>query len=204
MPCFCRCQSMCCCRRLTQCSRRAWVLAGHSPRPGPLPGRRMSCWRTRHARSRRCGSSAATARRSPTTWRHSRRGVQPLSTQGAPSWGPSSSASSTRRIKVCRIATPSPIPSPSSHPSLPHPSPSLPPCPSPATAPHLALSRTIPSHPIPTLPHPALYPTPYCPALSRPLSRPGPSCSIQAHPAPSRGAPPHPALSCPTLPRTAL
>ena len=87
------------------------------------------------------------------------RGPTPLHPGGSPLGGPISSASSTPRFKVCRIATPSPIPSTSSHPSLPHPSPSLPPCPSPATAPHLALSRTISSHPIPTLPHPALCPT---------------------------------------------
>ena len=55
------------------------------------------------------------------------RGPTPLHPGGPPLGGPSSSASSTRRLKVCRLATPSPIPSPSSHPSLPHPSPSLPP-----------------------------------------------------------------------------
>ena len=55
------------------------------------------------------------------------RGPTPLHPAPPPLGGPSSSASSTRRLKVCRLATPSPIPSPSSHPSLPHPSPSLPP-----------------------------------------------------------------------------
>ena len=54
-------------------------------------------------------------------------GSNPSPPRGPPSGGPSSSASSTRRLKVCRLATPSPIPSPSSHPSLPHPSPTLPP-----------------------------------------------------------------------------
>ena len=53
------------------------------------------------------------------------RGPTPLHPGGPPLGGPSSSASSTRRFKVCRLATPSPIPSPSSHPSLP-----LPPLPS--------------------------------------------------------------------------
>ena len=54
-------------------------------------------------------------------------GSNPSPPRAPPLGGPSSSASSTRRLKVCRLATPSPIPSPSSHPSLPHPSPSLPP-----------------------------------------------------------------------------
>ena len=52
------------------------------------------------------------------------RGPTPLHPGGPPLGGPTSSASSTRRLQVCRIATPSPIPSPSSHPSLTHPSPS--------------------------------------------------------------------------------
>jgi len=57
------------------------------------------------------------------------RGPTPLHPGAPPLGGPSSSASSTRRLKVCRLATPSPIPSPSSHPSLPHPPP-IPPLPS--------------------------------------------------------------------------
>ena len=83
------------------------------------------------------------------------RGLTPLHPGGPPLGGPTSSASSTRQLQVCHIATPSPIPSPSSHPSLTHPSP-IPPLPSlhdppltPATAPHLS-------------PHPASsHPTPY-------------------------------------------
>jgi hypothetical protein len=51
------------------------------------------------------------------------RGPTPLHPGGPPLGGPTSSASLTRRLQVCRIATPSPIPSPSSHPSLSHPAP---------------------------------------------------------------------------------
>ena len=56
-------------------------------------------------------------------FRAGERGPTPLHPGGPPLGGPTSSASSTRRLQVCRIATPSPIPSPSSHPSLSHPAP---------------------------------------------------------------------------------
>ena len=87
------------------------------------------------------------------------RGLTPLHPGGPPLGGPTSSASSTRQLQVCHIATPSPIPSPSSHPSLTHPSP-IPPLPSlhdppltPATAPHLS-PHPAPSHPTPYPPRP--------------------------------------------------
>ena len=71
------------------------------------------------------------------------RGLTPLHPGGPPLGGPTSSASSTRRLQVCRIATPSPIPSPSSHPSLPFP-PSMPlPCHRASPRPHPA-----PRHPL--------------------------------------------------------
>ena len=51
------------------------------------------------------------------------RGPTPLHPGGPPLGGSSSSASSARRLKVCRLATPSPIPSPSSFlPPIPPPS----------------------------------------------------------------------------------
>jgi hypothetical protein len=59
-----RCQSTCCCRRLTACSRRAWAAAGRSPGTGPPPSSPTSCSRTPRRRSRSCGTSAATTRRS--------------------------------------------------------------------------------------------------------------------------------------------
>ena len=71
------------------------------------------------------------------------RGPTPLHPGGPSLGGPTSSASSTRRLQVCRIATPSPIPSPSSHPSLPFP-PSMPlPCHRASPRPHPA-----PRHPL--------------------------------------------------------
>ena len=145
------------------------------------------------------------------------RGLTPLHPGGPPLGGPTSSASSTRQLQVCHIATPSPIPSPSSHPSLPHPSP-IPPLPSlhdppltPATAPHLAPSRPIPSHPISTPParadvarrgafaaaqHRTSRSTVW-PPRSAP-SRPHPTAS---RPTPTRPAPPHPIPPHPALPR---
>ena len=53
------------------------------------------------------------------------RGVQPLSTQGAPLLGVQPLRHLRRVDGRCHLATPSPIPSPSSHPSLPPNSPSL-------------------------------------------------------------------------------
>ena len=76
-------------------------------------------------------------------FRAGERGPTPLHPGGPPLGGPTSSASSTRRLQVCRIATPSPIPSPSSHPSLPFP-PSMPlPCHRASPRPHPA-----PRHPL--------------------------------------------------------